>query len=248
MSTHRLWSLSLASFSLLLLGLGCQSPATIDPLEREDSFGIRSAEINEETVYKAEMLHQRAQLELKGGVSIPWDFFDPSEDPLTDPGAVVGTKFDFEVAKNVFLGASFDWVRHQVEDPSGPLGTADEAVQHMEAYDRYVFMGNFDYDIPLGDEELSPILRLGAGVGMMTIQPIDRFSGDRKVETFFNVVIRPTLGIRFPLDDNFLLFLEGTYDIVPRRTLHTVDDDRIRGSKPIFGAGMFWLGVAFQWH
>ena len=105
---------------LTLSMVGCQgAPEQILSKGFTDDFGgdvPTREEITVESVQDKEMLHQRAQAEFRLGSTFPFDLFDPGHDPYTNIGVVGGGKFQLEISKNIYMGLSFDWTDHTVEE------------------------------------------------------------------------------------------------------------------------------------
>lgn len=241
---HGLLWISIASLVLP----GCQTTQTEIPEPRlEDDFGefTTPERITEESVHRKEMLRQRAQLELALGGAFPFSIFDPSEDPLTDPAPIVRGKFSFEAFKDLFFSLSADWAQFDVDDPAE--AAEDYQIQNLDEYDKLDFLLGFDYDIPLFDDADSIIFRFGLAAGVVWVMPHDRIATPREVEDFFQFVLRPAIGLRYPVTDHLLLFGELSYDWVPERSLVTTESERISGERPVFGSGAVWFGLAWEW-
>jgi hypothetical protein len=248
MSMRRFCELSILLGLAALVGLdGCAiAQRSVAPCQLEDDFGLPTDDrtITPDSVQQEEMFQQRVQLELKAGPSFPFDIFNPGNDTRTDIGPTLGAKGSFEVDKNLFLGLSFDWARHNVENAVG------EQIGVIALYDKFNFLVNADYDIPLWQGSDAMFLRVGAGVGMVVIGPRDA-GRTQNVETVLQFVFRPTIGIRYPLSEKILIFSELSYDFVPERSLTVKqfgDDVRVGGERAAFDSGAIWFGVAFQWY
>lgn len=251
---------------LTLSMVGCQTaPEQIPSKGFTDDFGgdvPTREEITVESVQDKEMLHQRAQLELRLGGSFPFDLFDPGRDPYINSfgengpahgsgqlEAVAGGKLQLETAKNVYLGLAFDWTVHSVEPNTQGLS---EQVFALEAFERLSVVGTVDYDIPLTEDAEGLLLRLGMGIGMTVVdfKTLPSFLNNPafgKVEDLYQIMFRPSLGLRLPVSDNLLLFSELTYDIVPERSIAFETDTAIAGERAIFSSGALIFGISFQW-
>jgi hypothetical protein len=68
-----------------------------------------------------------------------------------------------------------------------------------------------------------------------------------KIEDVYQIMIRPSIGLRFPVSDNLLLFSELSYDIVPERRMAFETDVAVAGQRAIFSSGALLFGVSLQW-
>ena len=235
--------------ALTLSMAGCQSaPEQITSKDVSDDFGEvlpNQEEITVESVQNKEMLHQRAQVEFRLGPVFAFDLFDPGRDPHTDVGILGGGKLQLETAKNIYMGLSVDWTDAVVEQNTSGLG---EQIFAVKGYDRLSVLGTIDYDIPINDNPDGLILRLGMGVGMCFVDfnSAPNFSNDT-IEDIYQIMFRPSIGLRYPVSEHLLLFSELTYDIVPERTMATQSDAAILGQRSILSAGTVLFGVSYQW-
>ncbi len=235
--------------ALTLSMAGCQSaPEQITSKDVSDDFGEvlpNQEEITVESVQNKEMLHQRAQAEFRLGPAFAFDLFDPGRDPHTDVGILGGGKLQLETAKNIYMGLSVDWTDAVVEQNTSGLG---EQIFAVKGYDRLSVLGTIDYDIPINDNPDGLILRLGMGVGMCFVDfnSAPNFSNDT-IEDIYQIMFRPSIGLRYPVSEHLLLFSELTYDIVPERTMATQSDAAILGQRSILSAGTVLFGVSYQW-
>tara|TARA_B100000809_G_scaffold265716_1_gene325430 strand:- start:1842 stop:2594 length:753 start_codon:yes stop_codon:yes gene_type:complete len=235
--------------ALTLSMAGCQSaPEQITSKDVSDDFGEvlpNQEEITVESVQNKEMLHQRAQAEFRLGPAFAFDLFDPGRDPHTNVGILGGGKLQLETAKNVYMGLSVDWTDAVVEQNTSGLG---EQIFAVKGYDRLSVLGTIDYDIPINDNPDGLILRLGMGVGMCFVDfnSAPNFSNDT-IEDIYQIMFRPSIGLRYPVSEHLLLFSELTYDIVPERTMATQSDAAILGQRSILSAGTVLFGVSYQW-
>ena len=235
--------------ALTLSMAGCQSaPEQITSKDVSDDFGEvlpNQEEITVESVQNKEMLHQRAQVEFRLGPAFAFDLFDPGRDPHTDVGILGGGKLQLETAKNIYMGLSVDWTDAIVEQNTSGLG---EQIFAVKGYDRLSVLGTIDYDIPINDNPDGLILRLGMGVGMCFVDfnSAPNFSNDT-IEDIYQIMFRPSIGLRYPVSEHLLLFSELTYDIVPERTMATQSDAAILGQRSILSAGTVLFGVSYQW-
>ncbi len=273
---------AMRAFGLILLlalsMVGCQSaPEQIASKVATDDFGgvlPNKEEITVESVQKAEMLHQRTQVELRLGPSFPFDVFDPDarrllrwdgdRDPYTKRGSVGGGKLQLEVEKNIYMGLSVDWTDNEVNLQEGSGG---EQIFAVRGYDRLSILGTLDVDIPLTEDiprtndiasnfrRLLPeglLLRMGMGIGMTFIDFNTKpsFLANRlfgKIEDVYQIMFRPSIGLRLPVSDNLLIFSELSYDIVPERRIAFETDVAVAGQRPIFSSGALLFGVSLQW-
>ena len=235
--------------ALTLSMAGCQSaPEQITSKDVSDDFGEvlpNQEEITVESVQNKEMLHQRAQAEFRLGPAFAFDLFDPGRDPHTDVGILGGGKLQLETAKNIYMGLSVDWTDAIIEQNTAGLG---EQIFAVKGYDRLSVLGTIDYDIPINDNPDGLILRLGMGVGMCFVDfnSAPNFSNDT-IEDIYQIMFRPSIGLRYPVSEHLLLFSELTYDIVPERTMATQSDAAILGERSILSAGTVLFGVSYQW-
>lgn len=253
MSVRRLPWILLAT----LLAVGCrnQQVDTIPPPTYEDDFGEtieaeEDEELTVESVGEEQMIRQRAQLELRLGARQPADVLNPDVSPINNIGPAAGVKFAFEVAKNIFIDAAFDWSHHTVDDQGETSGNFQ--LGQIDNFDRFNILVGLDYDIPLVDLDLwgearSLLLRLGAAAGVNIVKFDERESSINTFETFVGFVFRPSVGLRLPLNDYLLVFTEVTYDLIPTRNLETNETATVTGEDAIFSGVGFWGGVAFEW-
>lgn len=243
--------LSLWIAAAVLTLQGCtSSPPEIQPPRFEDDFGDETTtEITESTVQGDEMLRQRAQFELRLGGAFPWDVARPDQDSDADPGFALGGKFNFEAAKNMYLGVAVDWSKHNVDAPAAnvPIPPGGNQILNFNSYDKLDFLLGFDYDVPLWDEPDAMLFRFGLGMGLAWIQLDDTRNATRSFDDFFGFVLRPSVGLRFPVHPHVIPFVEATYDWIPERSLVTSESERVDGDRPIFSSGALWVGVAFEW-
>jgi len=248
---------AMRAFGLILLlalsMVGCQSaPEQIVSKVATDDFGgalPNKEEITVESVQKAEMMYQRAQAEFRLGPSFPFDLFDPGRDPYTKIGIVGGGKLQLETAKNIYMGLSVDWTDNIVEANTGGLG---EQIFAVRGYDRLSILGTLDYDIPLTEDSEGLLLRMGMGIGMTFIDfnTLPSFTGNPqfgKIEDVYQIMFRPSIGLRLPISENILIFGELSYDIVPERRMAFETDVAVAGQRAIFSSGALLFGVSLQW-
>ena len=248
---------AMRAFGLILLlalsMVGCQSaPEQIVSKVATDDFGgalPNKEEITVESVQKAEMMYQRAQAEFRLGPSFPFDLFDPGRDPYTKIGIVGGGKLQLETAKNIYMGLSVDWTDNIVEANTGGLG---EQIFAVRGYDRLSILGTLDYDIPLTEDSEGLLLRMGMGIGMTFIDfnTLPSFTANPqfgKIEDVYQIMFRPSIGLRLPISENILIFGELSYDIVPERRMAFETDVAVAGQRAIFSSGALLFGVSLQW-
>ena len=248
---------AMRAFGLILLlalsMVGCQSaPEQIASKVETDDFGgvlPNKEEITVESVQKAEMMHRRAQAEFRLGPSFPFDLADPGRDPHIKIGIVGGGKLQLETAKNIYMGVSVDWTDNVVEANTGGVG---EQIFAVRGYDRLSVLGTLDYDIPLTEDSDGLLLRMGVGIGMTVIDfnTLPSFSQNPlfgKIEDVYQIMIRPSIGLRLPVSENLLIFSELTYDIVPERRIAFETEVAVAGPRPIFSSGALLFGVSLQW-
>lgn len=226
---HALLWVPIVIFSLA----GCAtSGGGVESPTYQDDFGERlsTQPITPETVSEEQMFHQRSQVELKVGSSVPVGLFASNN---FDPGPMVGIKGEIEAAKNLFLGISFDWahsdqskgVTQLIGDPTTLAGVTPD--QLFKEYDRYTLLALFNYDVPLTKEfiaEKCPLLfRFGAGAGLMVVDSVeDPFLKDQiaaagseiKINPYYGFVFRPDVSLRWQVWEHGLVFLEASLDIV----------------------------------
>jgi hypothetical protein len=252
----RLWILPAAwvSFSLAALS-GCGGRQRLEPEPPLDHFGAEFGDpITEESVSETQMLGRRTQLQLFSRAYIP------VESDFEVAGGV-GLKAEIEVAKNLYMGMSFDWLRmftkdriSDIDNP-GELLSAEPA-QLFSKLDRYNFLFLFDYDIPLarhflGDDR--PLnFRLGTGVGMLYIDgdaAESDFISSFDIEPYAAFLLRPSLEFVWAFSEVVHLSLGMSYDFTPEGTIDIeflgerseVDED-INFSTFNVGAGL-----VFEW-
>ena len=248
---------AMRAFGLILLlalsMVGCQSAPEqiVSKVETDDFGGVlpNKEKITVESVQKAEMLHRRAQAEFRLGPSFPFDLAAPGRDPYTKIGIVGGGKLQLETAKNIYMGLSVDWTDNVVEANTGGVG---EQVFAVRGYDRLSVLGTLDYDIPLTEDSEGLLLRMGMGIGMTFIDfnTLPSFTSNPqfgKIEDIYQIMFRPSIGLRFPVSDNLLLFSELSYDIVPERRIAFATDVAVAGERAIFSSGALLFGVSLQW-
>ena len=240
--------------ALTLSMAGCQSaPEQIPSKNVSDDFGEvlpNQEEITVESVQNKEMLHQRAQFELRLGPAFAFDLADPGRNPYTDVALQGGAKLQLERAKNIYWGLSFDFTDALAQDDpfSGPPLAGSDEIFAVAGYDRLSVLGTVDWDIPFNDDPDSLIMRLGMGMGMCVIDftPHPLWSGG-KIEDIYQIMFRPSIGLRYPIDEHFLLFSELSYDIVPERRMGTEGFFGVGGARAVFSAGTAIFGVSYQW-
>ena len=248
---------AMRAFGLILLlalsMVGCQSaPEQIASKVETDDFGgvlPNKEEITVESVQKAEMMHQRAQAELRLGPSFPFDLADPGRDPHINIGLAGGGKLQLETAKNIYMGLSVDWTDNVVEANTSGIG---EQIFAVRGYDRLSVLGTLDYDIPLTEDSDGLLLRMGMGIGMTFIDfnTLPSFTSNPqfgKIEDVYQIMFRPSIGLRLPVSENLLLFSELSYDIVPERRIAFATDVAVAGERAIFSSGALLFGVSLQW-
>jgi hypothetical protein len=226
---------------------GCNTtPPQISSAKRADDFGAEITaddEINIETVQRNQMLHQRAQVELRLGPTFPFDIFDPSREARTDGVSFgIGAKASLETQKNVFWGFAIDYQSQEIENlPEG----LNEQINTVSYYDRFAFLGTFDYDIPVTEAPDALIIRLGLGIGLVVFKFEDDDLG--QIEDVYQILFRPAVGVRYPVHENIVIFTEFAYDLIPDKRLGTKEDQGISGKRPVLSSGAIWFGAAFEW-
>ncbi len=248
---------AMRAFGLILLlalsMVGCQSAPEqiVSKVETDDFGGVlpNKEEITVESVQKAEMMHRRAQAEFRLGPSFPFDLADPGRDPHTKIGIAGGGKLQLETAKNIYMGLSVDWTDNVVEANTGGIG---EQIFAVRGYDRLSVLGTLDYDIPLTEDSDGLLLRMGVGIGMTVIDfnTLPDFQDNEsftKIEDVYQIMIRPSIGLRLPVSENLLIFSELSYDIVPERRIAFETEVAVDGPRPIFSSGALLFGISLQW-
>ncbi len=228
---------------------GCAAPDRIEPPAYEDDFGTAidySDEITEDSVSQHSMLHRRAQFDLSVGPVFPLD-------SNFDPGVGAGGKFGIEVFKNLFMGANVSWSHHDAGG-SGDLG-GREAGELYDNFDRFNFMAQFDYDIPIGDVpssvpgSMAVRLGLGAGLTLVTGEEDDSDFQSFELEEFYGFVLRPAAEFRYRVWEGGHLFASLSYDFVPQNRIDiTFAGDRREVDDDIeFDSVNLGFGFAFEW-
>ena len=248
---------AMRAFGLILLlalsMVGCQSAPEqiVSKVETDDFGGVlpNKEEITVESVQKAEMMHRRAQAEFRLGPSFPFDLADPGRDPHTKIGIAGGGKLQLETAKNIYMGLSVDWTDNVVEANTGGIG---EQIFAVRGYDRLSVLGTLDYDIPLTEDSDGLLLRMGVGIGMTVIDfnTLPNFLEHPlfgKIEDVYQIMIRPSIGLRLPVSENLLIFSELSYDIVPERRIAFETEVAGAGPRPVFSSGALLFGISLQW-
>ena len=68
-----------------------------------------------------------------------------------------------------------------------------------------------------------------------------------KIEDVYQIMIRPSIGLRLPVSENLLIFSELSYDIVPERRIAFATDVAVAGERAIFSSGALLFGVSLKW-
>jgi hypothetical protein len=241
--------------ALTLSMAGCQSaPEQITSKSISDDFGEvlpNQEEITVESVQNKEMLHQRTQFELRLGPAFAFDLADPGRNPYTDSVIQGGAKLQIERAKNIYWGLSFDWTDAlTVADPSTGATVVEDEIFAVKGYDRLSVLGTVDWDIPVSEDPDGLLLRLGVGIGMCVIdftKSDEWLAEDGKIEDIYQIMFRPSIGLRYPVSEHLLIFSELSYDIVPERKMGTSTNANIGGPRAVFSAGTVIVGVSCQW-
>ena len=253
------WSLS-CCFLVFLLG-GCNTaPEKIEPLDYQDDFGTSFAAepITAESVAEESMLHQRAQFDLK------FDGAIPTESKI-DPAFSIGGKVGLEVFKNLFMGLSFNYANHEINDGADDSLTGDigrlDAIQLFQEYDRFSILGHFDYDIPLTKPSAdfgALTFRFGLGVGLVIIDgeedpflrsQFEQARSSFELVTFYTAVVRPSLELRCRVWEHGHVFAGVSYDWVPGDRI----DARIGGERAEVDSDIDFdnvnigAGFSFEW-
>ena len=147
------------------------------------------------------------------------------------------------------MGLSVDWTDNVVETNTGGIG---EQIFAVRGYDRLSILGTLDYDIPLTEDSDGLLLRMGMGIGMTFIDfnTLPSFTSNPqfgKIEDLYQIMFRPSIGLRLPVSENLLLFSELSYDIVPERRIAFETDVAVAGERAIFSSGALLFGVSLQW-
>ena len=245
------WSLGYC-FLVLLFG-GCNTaPERIEPPGYEDDFGtlIEAEPITPESVSEMSMLHQRAQFDLRFGAAIPVesDF---------DTDFAIGTKFGLEVFKNLFMGLSFSYSNHELNNDLPAFADTIDATasQHYEEFDRYSILAQFDYDVPLTttSSDLGAwTFRVGLGGGLLIIDgdvnPVLKPTVE-EIVTLYTVVLRPAVELRWKLLEHGHVFAGVSYDWVPEDRIEQKtlgEREKIRADID-FDAVNIGAGFSFEW-
>ena len=93
---------------------------------------------------------------------------------------------------------------------------------------------------------------MGMGIGMTFIDfnTLPSFTSNPqfgKIEDLYQIMFRPSIGLRLPVSENLLLFSELSYDIVPERRIAFETDVAVAGERAIFSSGALIFGVSLQW-
>ncbi len=181
----------------------------------------------------SQMLHRRFNLEIRGEAFVPLN-------SNLNVGGGIGVKAEMEAVKNLYLGLGLDYIRQTVDETVADMqarfnagdpnaqGDAENAKpeQWLESLERYNILFLYDYDIPLWEGKHPLIFRHGVGLGAVFIngEEVRRgtFAQNPEVRLFTQFLARPSVGLRWSIIDNLLIFLEASFDWVPRQNL-TVD-------------------------
>ncbi|MBI4586877.1 MAG: hypothetical protein HY717_22920 [Planctomycetes bacterium] len=180
----------------------------------------------------SQMLHRRFNVEIRGEAFVPIN-------SNLNIGGGVGVKAEMEAFKNLYLGLGFDYIRQLVDETvadmlarfPGDPNAQNEAInadpeQWLESLDRYNILFLYDYDVPLWEGKHPLIFRHGVGLGAVLINgqevPGGTFAQTPEVRLFTQFLARPSVGFRWPIIDNLLIFVEASFDWVPVQNL-TVD-------------------------
>ena len=147
------------------------------------------------------------------------------------------------------MGLSVDWTDNVVEVNTGGVG---EQIFAVRGYDRLSVLGTLDYDIPLTEDSDGLLLRMGVGIGMTvvdfnTLPDFQKNPLFGKIEDLYQIMIRPSIGLRLPVSENLLIFSELSYDIVPERRIAFETEVAVAGPRPIFSSGALLFGISLQW-
>ena len=229
---------------ILVTGCNTVPSAPEDEVLAED----RDAETE---AMSTEMLRQRGRIEPRVGVAVPVN-------SNLESGAGAGVRAQLEaVQKGLFFGIQFDWITMDSKDPIDP-GTNQNTLLSLDtenlldSLDRFQLLATVDYDIPLARGDLSPIFRLGLGVGGV-IFGFDEAEGNTSLEfdEGFSVVVQPRLGFLFPFHESFGAFVDAEYSFIPelqitgvnRATRENVDI----GDTVELSTINVWFGFNFTW-
>lgn len=240
---------------LLLAGwgvAGCQTPPPLGGFETMEEVIEREQE--------SRMIHRRVNIDIKGG-----GFFPIDSD--FDPGPLIGFKGQIEGYKNLYFGIEYNFITQDIGDTvedflrdfqNGDPTAERKALsadpeQWFESLDRHEILFGFDYDIPFDRGPFVPRFRFGAGIGAVIFDgdliSDDAFGPELDDRTFVGFLFRPSAGFRFPVHENVVLFLEGSFDLIPPLDV-TVNLDRNRTrltDKVNFMGGSIAAGISITW-
>jgi hypothetical protein len=170
-------------------------------------------------------------------------------------------------AKNLYWGIEYNFITQDIGDTvedflrdfqNGDPTAERKALnadpeQWFQSFDRHVILLGFDYDVPFGRGTYVPKFRFGAGVGPVIFNgdliSDDAFGPEVDNRTFVGFLFRPSAGFRFPVHENVVLFLEGSFDVIPPLDV-TVDLERNRTritDKVNFMGGSLIGGLSITW-
>ncbi len=239
---------------------GCQTPMTVEDYYYQDEKSFNKQ------LGQNEMLHQRAIVDLKANFLVPLD-------TDFDIGVGPSIKGELEVYPNLFMGLELGYMTQNTDEDasdvlaqfrSNPNSQAAlnaaanlDAEQWMESFDRFNILFLFDYDIPFWEEDPNaPIFRFGVGLGAVIITaeevPADTFAESFDSRVFTQFLARPSVGIRYPVHENILLFGELALDLIPSDNMSVsgplFDSDRTDLDGQVNFSGLnLGFGIAFTW-
>ena len=245
-----------ATVAVVGLGSGCQTAPPYTDFASEEEL---EAQLN-----RTEMIHRYARVEFKGGGVFPFD-------TDMEPGAGFAIKGSLEAFKNVFFGIEYGYFEQDIDetledfqdvfnvDPARgeALALGADAEQWLTGFDRHNILLTADYYIPLGDAWglYTPIFRTGLGLGAVVVVGDEIATGtlaaDIDARTYVGFLVRPSLGIYFPVLENIQLFAEGALDLNLGGNL-TIDGELVGRRTTIedrvdFSAISVLGGLTFVW-
>ena len=251
MPSCRLWTHTTWVAFVVLAVFGCQSPERIEPPQYRDDFGrdVSDEPITESSVSEEQMLHRRAQIEIRAIGAVPVDESD------LEAGAGAGVKASIEVQKNIYLGLAFDWARFDIDadDLSSPSGLANAGpLQRYEYIDRYNILFTFDHDIVLSRNfirEDSPLMfRWGFGPGVFIAAGPEEEALAGDLVTFVQFLLRGEVGLRWQLAPWAIVSLGGAFDFVPEDNIEVNFGNDVRAVEGKVNFSTFNVvgGLTFQ--
>ncbi len=186
--------------------------------------------------------------------------FIPSEGDFKT-GTVFGTRIAFQYDYGAYVSFEFSATEGVEQDAIAPTLNFESQIRDLnhDAYqeaERRSYVLSFDWDFPFTEDERTPYLRWGLGLGILNIQTVTNPAvradltslGTAKVyvkdETM--ILVRPTVGLYWEALEDMTFFVDAQYDYAEAKGRVSLNGDDRHTSVIDFSGINILFGLSYS--